>query len=82
MSVNTVKIIENLEVYSETCCELCNEIVHNHIDCRACGKSYAATDTYCDAYEEQEIECECGAVYKLLEGSWYSDNKVELTIKS
>jgi hypothetical protein len=64
--------IVNLEVYSEICCDSCNEIIHNHISCPVCKKTYAGTDQYCSLYDEKELSCEeCGTRYKLVSESWY-----------
>jgi len=77
--------VVDLEVYGELCCDLCNEIIHNHISCPVCKTSYAATDQYCDLYDETELTCEvCQTKYKLVTGScWYGDCKAEIVfIKS
>ena len=44
-----------LEVYAEPCCELCGEIIHNHIDCPVCKSKYAKTNRYCDLYDKKEV---------------------------
>lgn len=78
-----------IEIYPETCCELCNSTIHNHMDCPACGKKYAGTESYHDImediwdYEEGKreevlIECqECRAVFKFIsrpaDGIWMED---------
>jgi C4-type Zn-finger protein len=59
-----------IEIYSEICCEECNDVIHNHMTCPECQK-----DAGCDVYglfsdifnesEYLEIKCEnCGAMYK------------------
>lgn len=61
-----------IELYREYCCDVCNKIIHNHIDCPICGKEYASTDAYYDIYEraceaEVIIQCEeCSARFKLI----------------
>ena len=57
-----------IELYPELCCDLCNEVIHNHIDCPACGGQYAATDTYHQIDTVGEvIQCEgCEARFKLV----------------
>jgi predicted nucleic acid-binding Zn ribbon protein len=59
-----------LNIYSETCCEDCYEIIHNHFDCPSCGMMYASTDVYSDfrdywlINEQPKITCEhCNATY-------------------
>jgi hypothetical protein len=66
-----------LQLYPEECCEDCQDIIHNHIDCPQCGTNYASTDIYGSLYElpeeEQVITCEeCGARYKLISGKPYT----------
>jgi hypothetical protein len=66
----------DLEVYGEVCCDMCNEIIHNHIDCPVCEKEYAGTDQYCDLYDEKTIECEnCRSVFEKTSNSWYYECK-------
>jgi hypothetical protein len=68
-----------LNIYSEECCEHCQEIIHNHFDCPECGTHYASTDVYESLYELPKhdviISCEmCGTQYKLLDGEPYDSN--------
>jgi len=71
----------DLEVYGEVCCDMCNEIIHNHIDCPVCKKEYAGTEQYCDLYDEKTVECEnCGSIFEKTSDSWYYDCKA-LVIK-
>ncbi len=68
-----------LEVYGEICCELCNEIIHNHIDCPVCKTDYAETDQYCDLYDEEEVTCEdCGTTFAKISDGWYYDCKAKI----
>jgi hypothetical protein len=68
-----------LEVYSEMCCELCGETIHNHIDCPVCKSDYAGTDQYCDLYDEKELTCEdCGTTFAKTSDSWYYDCKAKI----
>jgi hypothetical protein len=63
-----------LQVYSEICCDLCGDVIHNHIDCPVCNVQYAATDQYCHLYGEKELTCEeCGTVFSKTGESWYYD---------
>ncbi len=55
-----------LDISPEDCCELCGEIVHNHLDCPACGKGWSSSDQYYDLSETLPaiIKCEeCGATF-------------------
>jgi hypothetical protein len=56
----------HISVYAELCCEECNEVIHNHLDCPICGKKYAASDNYHDlsADTPHRLECECGSVFE------------------
>jgi hypothetical protein len=70
----------DLEVYGEVCCDMCNEIIHNHIDCPVCKKEYAATEQYCDLYGEKEVQCEnCRSTFEKISKSWYYECKVLVT---
>jgi hypothetical protein len=69
----------DLEVYSEMCCELCGETIHNHIDCPVCKSNYAGTYQYCDLYDEKEVTCEdCGTTFAKTSDSWYYDCKAKI----
>src|SRR5690606_25777022 len=68
-----------LNVYIEICCEICGEVIHNHIDCPVCKTNYAGTDKYCDLYDEEEVTCEdCGTTFAKISDSWYSDCKAKI----
>lgn len=78
---NNLKVgdIIDLEIYSEICCDMCNDIIHNHLNCPICEDEYADSDQFCSMYDdEKEIQCECGTVYQLVSGSWYNDAKVKI----
>lgn len=71
--------VVELEVYGELCCDLCNDIIHNHIDCPVCKDSYAETDQYCDLYDETQLTCEnCETVFEKVSDSWYYDCKAKV----
>lgn len=57
-----------VKYYSELCCDLCNDIIHNHFDCPACNKKYASTSAYHQIEEsDTEIYCEdCGKYFNIL----------------
>lgn len=56
----------HLKISGELCCELCGEVIHNHIECPACGRRNAGTDCYQSIYDGVEnvgdvLQCaECG----------------------
>lgn len=69
----------DIEVYPEICCDLCNEVIHNHIDCPVCKHMYAETDQYIDLYGETELMCEeCETVFELIGDSWYYDARARI----
>lgn len=69
----------DLEVYAEICCDECQEIIHNHIDCPVCQSEYVATDQFCDLHDEKELTCEnCGTTFEKTSESWYCDCKVKI----
>ena len=58
-----------LTIYREMCCDTCNEVIHHHFNCPACGKEYAGTDAYgsdlCDKGGAITLRCEeCGARFR------------------
>ncbi len=67
----------NIEVYGEICCELCNEIIHNHLDCPACNKQYAGSKKFGELENDDILTCSCGAQFKLLSDSWYGGCEAE-----
>jgi hypothetical protein len=70
-----------LDVYPEICCDICDEIIHNHINCPVCKVSYASTTTYGDLYDFNEVECEeCGAIFEKINpnDSWYNGCSVRI----
>jgi hypothetical protein len=68
-----------LEVYREICCELCDDVIHNHIDCPVCKSDYASTDQSCDLYDEKEVTCEdCWTTFAKTSDSWYYDCKAKI----
>ena len=78
---NNLKVgdVINLEVYGEECCDMCCDIIHNHLNCPICEDNYADSDQWSDMYDEKEIKCcECGTVYELVDGQWYNDAKVRI----
>ncbi len=70
-----------LEIYPEICCEECNEVIHNHMDCPVCNK-VTGTSLYGDVgYLEigETIDCEtCGTPFALRSKSgWFKHTKWE-----
>lgn len=59
-----------IEIHGEICCEVCNEIIHNHLDCPVCKKQNAPSDNYGHLSEFAEegqsptITCACGAIFQ------------------
>ena len=43
--------------YRELCCDECNGIIHIHMDCPACEKSYAGTLSYGMELTEYAGDC-------------------------
>jgi len=76
------KVLE-LELYGEVCCDICNDIARNYIDCPCCGKKYARTEYAGDMVEETGITCgECESNFETVDGSFLSywrTNKVYKT---
>lgn len=71
--------VVELEIYPEICCELCNDVIHNHMDCPVCGDDYAGTDQHGYIEDTDQVECEeCGTVYKKVSDSWHMDCKAEI----
>ena len=55
-----------ITIYSERHCDECNDFIHNHMDCPACGLEYAGTDAYGTDLNDHAGDCtlkceECGA---------------------
>lgn len=44
--------------FSEDCCELCNEVIHNHWNCPFCKEDYAGTSIYRAIKVGDIIACE------------------------
>jgi uncharacterized protein (DUF2225 family) len=68
-----------LEVYAEECCELCDDIIHNHIDCPVCKNKYAKTNQFRSLYDETELTCcHCGTKFEKISDDWYSECRVKI----
>lgn len=70
-----------IRVYSEVCCERCNEIIGNYMDCPVCDVNHVQTMNYLDLYDcinddpDYLLVCgRCGAKFKLIDsiGKIYS----------
>ena len=59
----------HISIFIERCCDECNEIMHNHLDCPVCGQKYADSENYGDISEDmpRRLYCECGAVFETTE---------------
>lgn len=58
-----------IDFFAEICCDMCNDVVHNHFDCPACKTEYAGTDAYgeIDGDYYNQVSCqECEATFKLI----------------
>lgn len=64
------------ELYPEICCDYCNDVIHNHMDCPVCNEDWAETDMFHDIQldwnygkpeEDVIIQCECGAEFKVFD---------------
>lgn len=59
-----------LTIYPEICCEICNEVIHNHMDCPVCNTKYSDTNMYCNIWDldiGEILECEkCKAKFELI----------------
>ena len=63
-----------LKLHPEICCEECNEIIHNHVDCPVCKTEYANTRSFGDIEHGEEVLCdECGSIFKHIEGHVYDE---------
>jgi len=63
-----------IQVYQEECCELCMQVIHNHIDCPVCNAQYASTSLYQDIHDEDVdgfICEECNTEFKILSKEGY-----------
>jgi hypothetical protein len=66
-----------LNVYGEVCCDMCNDIIHNHIDCPICEIYSARTREFTKLESGDIIECECGASFEICSESVYSECTVK-----
>jgi len=58
-----------IELYPETCCDFCGEVIHNHFDCPICKGGNEPTDLY-DRFDirfNKNISCEiCNTKFNVL----------------
>lgn len=70
-----------IPLYEEFCCEMCNEVVHNHIDCPSCEEKYVETDKYGPIEVGDVITCtNCSSRFKLISGipvggQWFPEGR-------
>ena len=70
-----------LKIFPEICCEVCNEVIHNHIDCPICENHRAATENYGELENDDILICErCGSEFKLLSKNWYDFDGCDVEI--
>lgn len=57
-----------VQYYSELCCDLCNDVIHNHFDCPVCKKGGEPTSMYHEIEEDDKnFQCEnCNTYFKLV----------------
>jgi hypothetical protein len=72
-----------LEIYSEICCDYCNDVIHNHFDCPVCKEFNVGTSIYHSMYDMEIgeiLECnDCHAQFKLIKkDTWVDDWEWEL----
>lgn len=69
----------SFDIFPEPCCELCNETIHNHMECPICGDDYASTDCFGPIGDififDKEISCECGAVFKVIDSESFDPDE-------
>lgn len=75
MSDRLDAFVGHIAVYGEICCEMCSEVIHNHLDCPVCGKKYASSENFHDLFEykPRHLVCECGAIFET-DGNPYDDD--------
>ena len=59
-----------VELQSETCCDECMDIIHNHFDCPICKDDYAGTTIYgvLEDYDDKEFSCEeCDSEFTIID---------------
>lgn len=81
-NLNLAKVFD-IEIITEICCDLCGEIIHNHITCPICKNDYAPTTAYHSLSEsgDTEVTCEeCNSTFKLIGDSWYLDDIVKVIL--
>ena len=61
---------EQLNLVEEICCKVCNEVIHNHIDCPVCNEKFSDTDAFCNIREKNIgfiMKCEkCNTEFELI----------------
>jgi len=81
--------VVKIEIFPEICCEICNDVIHNHMTCIVCKDDYAPTSEYSSLIgticgEANKISCEnCGTIYKFVDEPSYEtryDENVKVEI--
>ena len=68
-----------INITSEICCDLCNEIVHNHFDCPVCEQKWTSGN-FIDLNEEDPciLHCDsCGAEFITTDSPYDADAEWE-----
>jgi len=72
-----MKDIYEIEIYGELCCDDCNNIIHNHMDCPICKNDYASTNIYYEIWEfdkDDVLTCEeCKTNFKPVDKAGYNE---------
>lgn len=70
---------KDVNITGLVCCDECNSIAENHIDCPVCKENYVMLDHFDELTYETEITCEnCKTVFKRISDTWYYDNELEI----
>lgn len=72
-NLNVAKVFD-IEIESENCCDLCNEIAFNLImQCPICRTGNSIIDIRHElTTEDKVVKCtKCDAEFKLISGDWY-----------
>ena len=58
-----------IKIKPEVCCNFCNNVTHNHMECPACKNPFSATDKYGDMQDMivgDVVSCEeCGSAFRV-----------------
>jgi len=76
------KVMIKVNLYTEICCDTCNEVIHSHFDCPICKNGNEPTSMYGDSYVDVEsFSCEkCNTDFKIVNrvADYDKDNTIEI----